>query len=118
MSLSGHQSARMKTADWLTPLEWIKALWPFDLDPCCPPRMPWRTAKTMLTARDNGLTAVWRGRVWLNPPFGGEVAAWLKKMRDHGNGIALVAARTETRWFYECVWGEANAVCFVKVESA
>lgn len=29
---------------WLTPPHIIEALGPFDLDPCCPPTMPWRTA--------------------------------------------------------------------------
>lgn len=33
---------------------------------------------------------------------------------QHGNGIALVPARTETAMFYECVWGIADAVLFMK----
>lgn len=114
MSLSGHQSACAKSVDWLTPPEWIKALGPFDLDPCCPAGMPWRTAKTMLTRRQDGLSARWRGHVWLNPPFGDQAGVWLKRLRDHGNGIALVPARTETPWFYESIWGNANAICFVR----
>lgn len=112
LSLSGHQSARMKSGDWLTPPEWITALGPFDTDPCCPIDMPWPTASTM-HFRD-GLENKWRGRVWLNPPFGREAAKWLRKLRDHGNGIALIPARTETAMFYESVWGHASSVCFVK----
>jgi hypothetical protein len=114
MSLSGHQSARMKSASWLTPPEWILALGPFDLDPCCPPDMPRKTADVMLTEADDGLTAPWVGRVWLNPPFGSQAARWLEKMAVHRYGIALVPARTETRMFYESVWGIADAVCFVR----
>lgn len=112
--MSGHQSARMGSATWLTPPEWISALGPFDLDPACPPSMPWPTAARMLTVADDGLATPWEGRVWLNPPFGREAAVWLRKMALHGNGIALVPARTETAMFYESVWGKANAVCFVK----
>lgn len=37
MSLSSHQSARMKNDEWLTPPEIVRALGPFDLDPCSPP---------------------------------------------------------------------------------
>lgn len=112
MNLSGHQSARMKSADWLTPPEWINALGPFDLDPACPRIMPWKTATQMLSVA--GLEYPWRGRVWLNPPFGNQAAAWLRRLRTHGNGIALIPARTETPMFYGSVWGQADAVCFVK----
>ena len=112
MSMSGHQSPRMGSDTWLTPPGWIEALGPFDLDPACPPNMPWATARQMLSAE--GLEAIWEGRVWLNPPFGRHAAAWLRKLKNHGNGIALVPARTETAMFYESVWGHAEAVCFVK----
>lgn len=54
------------------------------------------------------------GRVWCNPPFGRESVKWLRKMVSHGNGIALIAARTETAMFYECVWNTADAVCFIR----
>jgi hypothetical protein len=52
--------------------------------------------------------------VWCNPPFGREAVKWLEKMRDHGNGIALVPARTETRMFYSTVWGHSDGVLFLK----
>lgn len=114
MSLSGHQSARSKSVDWLTPPEMLQNLGGFDLDPCCPKNMPWRTAKTMIQQPHDGFGEPWEGRVWLNPPFGRQAAAWLMKLRDHGDGIALIPARTETEMFYENVWGHADAVCFVK----
>lgn len=112
--MSGHQSAAMKSETWLTPPEWIAALGPFDVDPCCPPSMPWPTAKTMLTKADDGLQATWSGRVWLNPPFGREWPRWVEKLADHGDGIALIPARTETKDFYRLVWARAHAICFVK----
>jgi hypothetical protein len=74
--------------------------------------MPWATATKMLT--EKGLETTWLGRVWLNPPFGREAVKWLRKLVEHGNGIALVPARTETAAWYECVWGVADAVCFVR----
>lgn len=104
----------MKSEVWLTPPSWIKALGPFDLDPCCPAEMPWQTATLHYNESDNGLVKPWHGRVWLNPPFGRKAADWLMKLAAHGDGIALIPARTETVMFYESVWGKAQAVCFVK----
>ncbi|WP_431018200.1 DNA N-6-adenine-methyltransferase [Burkholderia gladioli] len=114
MSLSAHQSARMKNDEWLTPPEWIRALGPFELDPCAPVVRPWDTARIHFTIEDNGLEREWLGRVWCNPPFGRAAVKWLRRMSRHGNGIALIPARTETTMFYETVWPCADSVCFVR----
>ena len=113
-SMSGHQSARMKSDTWLTPPEIMLALGAFDLDPCCPPAMPWRTAARMIAPPKDGLSEPWTGRVWLNPPFGTRAAAWLAKLAAHGNGIALIPARTETRMYFASVWPKASAVLFLR----
>lgn len=101
---------------WLTPPEIIKALGEFDLDPCTPEHMPWATAKKMLSKeRDgDGLTCTWNGRVWCNPPYGRETFKWLDKLADHGKGIALIFARTETRGFHETVFKKAHSIFFFK----
>lgn len=114
MSLSGHQSARMRNDEWLTPPEIVRALGHFDLDPCSPINRPWPTATRHLTVEDDGLVHPWSGRVWMNPPFGREAVKWLRKLATHGDGVALIPARTETAMFYETVWGVADAVLFIK----
>lgn len=114
MSLSAHQSANMKNDEWLTPPEILNALGAFDLDPCSPINRPWPTASAHYTVEDDGLSKPWHGRVWCNPPFGREAVKWLRRMAEHGNGIALIPARTETAMFYECVWGVCDAVLFIK----
>jgi hypothetical protein len=38
----------------------------------------------------------------------------MRKMAEHGNGIALIPARTETVMFYESVWNKAQAVLFIE----
>lgn len=114
MGMSAHQSAHMKNDEWLTPPEILKPLGLFDLDPCAPVIRPWDTAARHYTVRDNGLNKPWHGRVWLNPPFGREAAKWLARMREHGDGVALIPARTETRMFYESVWGYSDGVLFLK----
>lgn len=113
MSLASHQR-REGTVTWLTPPDWIEKLGPFDLDPCCPPVMPWPTAARMLTEKHDGLATPWEGRVWLNPPFGRQAKAhlWVAKLQQHGNGIGLTHACVETGMFYDSVWYKADAICF------
>jgi hypothetical protein len=98
--------------DWLTPQWILTALGPFDLDPCAPVTRPWDTAKQHYTIEDDGLTQPWRGRVWLNPPYGPDTKRWLARLAAHGNGIALTFARTETEMFFDHVWSRADAVFF------
>ncbi len=88
-SLSGHQSARMKSEVWLTPPEILQALGTFDLDPCAPAMRPWDMARDHISPPADGLAADWWGRVWLNPPFGTKAAAWLRKMNEHGKDSKL-----------------------------
>jgi hypothetical protein len=98
---------------WLTPPEIIAALGPFDLDPCAAVGQPWRTASTQYTIEDDGLAQEWHGFAWVNPPFGPLAEAWLSRLADHGNGIGLVPARTETRWYVSTIWNRADAVFFM-----
>ena len=113
MNTSFERSANGKS-EWLTPPEIIKALGEFDLDPCAPVNRPWDTAKKHYTITDNGLRQTWEGRVWLNPPYGNETAEWMKRLAFHGDGIALTFARTETRMFFDSIWGKADAIFFLK----
>lgn len=114
MSLSGHQSAHAKSVEWLTPPEILRALGPFDLDPCSPICRPWNTAAYHYSIADDGLSQPWHGRVWMNPPFGRTAARWMRRLAEHGDGVALIPARTETAMFYESVWSRADAVLFIK----
>jgi hypothetical protein len=38
----------------------------------------------------------------------------MEKLKLHGNGIALIFARTETKCFFNHIWDDAHAVLFVK----
>lgn len=111
--MSGHQSARMVTDTWITPKYIIDDLGPFDLDPCTPPEMPWKTAGRMLTKKDDGLKSEWSGSIWMNPPYGREMEKWLEKLSHHDNGIALIFARTETKAFINHVWEKATSILFI-----
>lgn len=100
---------------WLTPKHIIDALGHFDTDPCCPPKMPWRTADRMLTKEDDGTTAPWIGRVWLNPPYGRDAIPFLKRMAHYeGGGIALLFTRTDTDAWQSLVFPFAHSILFLK----
>jgi hypothetical protein len=119
LGMGSHQSAAMLKDEWLTPPEIIDALGgskSFDLDPCAPITRPWDMAKQHYTIADDGLTKLWHGRVWFNPPYGGPliVGPWMRRMVKHGRGIALTFARTETELFFETVWREATAILFLE----
>lgn len=100
--------------EWLTPPHILAALGDFDLDPCAPVNRPWNTAANHYTFLDNGLNKDWQGRVFCNPPYGRETQKWLNKCAEHGNCIALVFARTETRMFFDSIWQKATAIFFIK----
>ena len=99
--------------EWLTPPFILQALGVFDTDPCSPIVRPWDTAKKHYTIQDNGLLQPWEGRVWCNPPYGTQTRLWLKRMRDHQNGIALIFARTETKNFFDYIWNDADGIMFL-----
>jgi hypothetical protein len=100
--------------EWLTPPPILEALGEFDLDPCSPVDRPWDTARTHYTILDNGLARPWSGRVWLNPPYGPQTGKWLRKLAEHGDGIALIFARTETEMFHQHAWDRADAMLFFR----
>lgn len=103
------------TVHWITPPEIVRALGEFDLDPCFHPRQFYRTAKNTISLPDDGLAAKWSGRIWLNPPYGDALESWLKRLSEHGNGIALVPSRTDVEeWFWPYIWEAADAVLFLR----
>ncbi len=117
MSVFPHQPNRGETDTWLTPPHVIKAVGPFDLDPCAAPApRPWPTAREHydITAGQDGRALPWSGFVWLNPPFGPEAGSWLSLLADHGAGVAIILARTETDWFFKTVWQRAGGLLFLR----
>lgn len=113
--IGSHHSAAMQFDTWLTPLQIISRLGEFDLDPCAAPSpRPWPTAKRHIELPECGLAADWHGRVWLNPPYGATIGAWLEKMSRHGSGISLTFARTETKAWQQWVWPYAWAILFIE----
>lgn len=110
--IGGHHSHQAGKDEWITPEAIVRSMGRFDLDPCAAVDQPWPCADAAFTIFDDGLKRPWSGRVWCNPPYGKKAEAWLDRMADHGSGIALTFARTDTEWFHRVVFNMAHAVLF------
>ncbi|MEP7284387.1 MAG: DNA N-6-adenine-methyltransferase [Chloroflexota bacterium] len=97
--------------DWQTPQQLVSAaiatLGLIDLDPCANAKIgPVIPATTYYAAEDNSLARHWEGRVFLIPPYGRAIAAWVQKLvteyetGDVTAAIALVPGRTDTLWWH------------------
>ena len=99
---------------WLTPPYIIQSLsLDFDLDPATVPGgVPWIDATHIYTEADDGLTQLWAGTVWLNPPYS-KPRPWLDRLATHGQGIALMPVDTATKWWTESAT-RADTICFLR----
>jgi hypothetical protein len=103
-----------ENVEWYTPRSVFDASGVrVDLAPCSPGGGKcFVPALKHYTVEDDGLRQPWGGFVWCNPPYGRHTRVWLERMRDHGDGIALVFSRTGSSWFQE-VAHTASSVVFV-----
>lgn len=103
-----------RNPEWYTPPNIFDALGEtFDLDPCSPGRDKcFVPADRAYTVSDDGLTQSWDGFVWLNPPYGRGMQPWVERMLNHNNGIMLVLARTDSRWFQRAAQ-QASSICLM-----
>lgn len=97
---------------WQTPDHIVEAFGKFDLDPCANAIKPTRLAAVGFTEAIDGLKQLWTGRVWMNPPYGKALRVWLKKLSDHGNGIALCPPRMGSLWFQDSTLQTFGAILF------
>jgi hypothetical protein len=91
-----------KSDEWFTPKYIFDALQvKFDCDVCCPQDLTHIKTPCHEYICANSLEYIWKGFVWMNPPFGGRngLYPWLDKIADHGNGIALTPDRTSAPWW-------------------
>lgn len=101
--------------EWYTPAEYIEAarlvMGGIDLDPASNPiANKIVKAERYYTINDDGFAQDWRGRIWLNPPYGRDGGEsnqekWSARLIEEyraGNissAILLVNAVTDRRWF-------------------
>ncbi len=97
------------SVEWPTPpkvYEELNREFNFDLDPC------------PVGAERDGLSPLytsWRGhRVFVNPPYGSEIANWLKRAPEADVAVFLIPSRTDTRWFHSLILPHAKEIRFIK----
>lgn len=100
------------SVNWATPRAVYAALheeFGFTLDPCGPHE------EGGLFARYDGLVASWAGqRVFCNPPYGPEIADWLRRWAEPDLIVYLLPVRTDTKWFHRYVLPHASEIRFLK----
>jgi len=103
--------------EWYTPAEYIEAarklMGGIDLDPASSESAQKTVAaKQYFIEAENGLEKEWAGRVWLNPPYGSVIAAFVTRLVEFvGSGkvseaVLLTHNSCDTAW-----WHEAHGAC-------
>lgn len=103
--------------DWQTPeivLDLVREVGLISLDPCTSLDNPVNAAH-FYTEKEDGLIQPWDtdGVIFVNPPYS-DIPKWAEKCAKEGINneiIALVPARTDTRWWHYNII-KADAICF------
>lgn len=108
----------LNNCDWNTPpkiVDTIKEFWEeIDLDPCS---NKYSIVNANYEFYVNGLEEDWSKfkTIFVNPPFGKGIKKWFQKslLYKGSETIFLVPVATNTSHWKECVFGQANAICFL-----
>lgn len=91
---------------WSTPqdlFDRVNAKYHFTLDACASPENA--KCAAYFTREIDGLQQEWFGTVWMNPPYGRTIGAWMKKAYESSLAgatvVCLVPARTDTAWWHD-----------------
>ena len=105
---------------WKTPAPWLASIVAagcrdrFDLGPCAPRDGGPVSAATHRTEADEGLSRLWSGLVFVDPPYSRSLPAWVSKCATEASAgavvIGLVLSRTDTRWWHSYVVGQADVI--------
>ena len=97
-----------KTDLWTTPQDFfdkLNAQYHFETDVCATDENT--KCVNWWTIEHDGLSQIWNGICWCNPPYGRGIGAWMKKAYESAqNGatvVCLIPARTDTAWWHEYV---------------
>jgi phage N-6-adenine-methyltransferase len=101
-----------KNTVWSTPQEFFDELdvkYKFTLDVCALSENA--KCEAFFTPEIDGLQQEWTGTCWMNPPYGREISKWVRKAHFEANTgrckvVALLPARTDTKWFHELILGK------------
>lgn len=109
--------------DWETPIELFEIInRRYNIDFDLAANKSNTKCSEFFSKEDDALTKSWRGRCWLNPPYGGKMdnalSEWIKKsfnesLHEDCMVVMLVPARTNTNWWHDyCM--KANEILFIR----
>lgn len=108
------------TGKWETPQDVFDALneefGPFDLDPCATAENT--KCPAYYTKEQDGLAHPWRGKVFVNPPYGRSIKWWVRRCFVAAGStaelvVALIPARTDAAWWHDFVM-KASEIRFIR----
>lgn len=103
--------------EWATPqhlFDRLHAQYGFTLDPCSTHQNAKCTKH--YTRAEDGLSQSWADEVvWMNPPYGRGIGAWVRKAYEESlrgaTAVCLLPGRTDTKWFWDwCCYGTVEFV--------
>ena len=102
---------------WSTPQEFFDRLnndFGFTLDVCSTHENA--KCEHHFTETDDGLSQVWDGVCWMNPPYGRTIGKWMRKAYESSltgaTVVCLVPARTDTAWWHD--YAAKGEVTFIR----
>lgn len=102
-----------KTDLWATPQEFFNHVnkeFNFHIDVCAIPENA--KCDRFFSPDDDGLSKKWVGVCWMNPPYGREIGKWVQKAHESAQEgavvVGLLPARTDTAWFHNFIYGQAE----------
>lgn len=109
--------ASSKTCERETPrlyFEMLDRIYKFDLDVCATKENA--KCKRFFTKEQDGLEQKWEGTCWMNPPYGREIGAWVRKAYESSlegaTVVCLLPARTDTAWWHD--WAMKGKITFLR----
>jgi site-specific DNA-methyltransferase (adenine-specific) len=101
------------TDEWATPNDFFDRLdveFGFTIDVCA--SFENRKCDQFYDRTDNGLAQRWAGTCWMNPPYGREISAWIRKAREASQEgatvVCLIPVRTDTAYWHDDVMRAAE----------
>jgi hypothetical protein len=110
--------------EWDTPqcfFDAVDTIFHFTLDVCATRNNA--KCERYYSKTDDGLSQEWKGVCWMNPPYGWEIALWVRKAYESSleGGtvvVCLLPARTDTRWWHDYVLSRRRKAMVCKGPSA
>ncbi|MCK4328763.1 adenine methyltransferase [candidate division WOR-3 bacterium] len=109
-----------KTNEWETPqwfFDMLNTEFHFTLDPCATEKN--HKCNKYYTFKDSGLKHDWRNDiVFMNPPYGGNTASWIKKALEESikgaTVVCLIVSSTDRSYWHDYIFPFASQIRFIR----